>query len=47
MERIYRLYNRAFVGVTKVLVYHNARNKRYESTIMDVFCSITLLVNFS
>jgi len=30
------LYNFLFVGVTKVLMYHNGQNKQYESTIVDV-----------
>jgi len=36
MERICSLCNCAFVGVTKVLLYHNAQNKQYETTIVDV-----------
>jgi len=31
------LYNCAFVGVTKILMYHIAQNKQYESIIVDHF----------
>jgi len=32
IERIHRLYNCAFVGVSRVVIYHNARNEQYTSS---------------